>query len=272
LPGLHARGKLTALAVNLVTARNRRGDMTNSRHRRSTATLAALVGIPLMLALAACAPSDPTPRPTGTSTTSAIPGESGSPSPSPTPTSEETVDAATLVVTASTISVFGTDGSTLASETYRSDAVTVVAHLSEALGEEPTVTTYDGSEGGGCPGGTTYAFGGFELSTPATLGSAGSFGSGDQYSVLILGPATGRGISIETVAGLHIGSTRAEFEAAVGDEILIDEYGGSSGFGFDIQNPEAGPYDHIGVAVGFDGGVMFDMFAPALIGFAGDCG
>jgi len=240
--------------------------MTTDRHRLLAATTAAALAL---LTLAACVPSAPTPRPTTTSTPSATPDESESATPTPT---EGSVEAATVVVTASGISVFGTNGATLVSETYRADAATVAGRLADALGEDPTVTTHEESEGGGCPGGTTYGFGGFEISSPATLGSAGSLGSGDLYSALITAPTTTGGIAIQTVAGQHIGSTRGEFEAAIGDEMIVDEYPEWSTFGFDILNPEAGPYDHIGVQAWFDGGTMASMLAPAVIGFVGDCG
>lgn len=236
--------------------------MTNSRHR-----LLALVAIPVILALTACVPSAPTPRPTGTSTPSAL---EGSESPSPTPTSAETVDAATVVVTGSTISVFGTDGSTLASVTYRMDAAAVAADLAAALGEDPQVTNLE-AVSDSCGSRTLYTFGGLEIGSPGAIGTAGFLGSGDLYDVYVLGTSTEAGVPIETVAGQHIGSTRAEFEAGVGDEILLDEFGGSSAYGFDIVNPEAGPYDHIGVQVWFDEGVIASMLAPAVIGFVGDC-
>jgi len=238
--------------------------------RASRFAVLAVAGM-LLVGLTACVEGPATPTPTRTSTGSSSPTPEASQSATPTPESD--VTAATVVVTASGIAVFGTDGSTLVSVTYRADAATVATQIAEALDEDPTITTYEESEGGGCPGGTTYGFGGFEISSPATLGSAGSFGSGDQYSALITGPATAGGVAIETVAGQHIGSTRAAFEAAVGDETLIDEYdGGSSTFGFDILNPEAGPYDHIGVQAWFDAGAISGMLAPAVIGFVGDCG
>ena len=43
-------------------------------------------------------------------------------------------------------------------------------------------------------------------------------------------------------------------------------------YGFDIVNPEAGPYDLIGVQAWFDGDRMTAWAAPANVGFIGDCG
>ena len=239
--------------------------MTTSRR-----PLIALVGISLLLALTACVPSDPTPRPTGTSTSSATPEESDSASPTPSP--DDTVDAALVLVTASAISVFGIDGSTLASETYRTDAATVAAHLAEALDEEMTVTNLPEVEGGVCPAQTVYTFGGLDLSTPPGIGSAGFLGSGDLYDAYVSGATTAGGVAIETVAGQRIGSTRAAFEAAVGDEIRLVQYEPNIAYGFDIVNPEAGPYDYIGVQGWFDDdGRMTGWGAPAAIGFVGGC-
>ena len=234
---------------------------------RPTATaLAALT----VLALAACVPSDPTPRPSGTSTSAATPEESESPS--PTPTSDDGVSAALVLVTASAISVFGTDGSTLASETYRTDAATVAARLTEALDEEATVTHLDEIEGGVCPAQTVYTFGGLDISTPSGIGSAGFLGSGDLYDAYVSGATTAGGVAIETVAGQHVGSTRTAFEAAVGDEIALNQYEPNIAYGFDILNPEAGPYDLVGVQAWFDDdGRMSGWGAPAAIGFVGGC-
>jgi hypothetical protein len=227
----------------------------------------ALVAL-TVLALAACVPSAPTPRPTSTSTASATPEESESPT--PTPTAGEAARAATVVVTASGISVFGTDGSTLASETYRTDAATVVAHLAEALDEEAVVSD-TGPIGASCDSLTVYGFGGLELSSPGGLGSAGSMGSGDLYDAYVSGATTAGGVAIETVAGQHVGSTRAAFEGAVGDETQFESYGPDA-YGFDIVNPEAGPYETIGVLAWFEGDRMMAWTAPAALGFVGDCG
>ncbi|WP_309713321.1 hypothetical protein [Pseudolysinimonas sp.] len=239
--------------------------MTTSRR-----TLLALAGIPLLLALSACVPSDPTPRPTSTSTSSPTPEESESAS--PTPTAGEASTAALVVVTATGISVFGTDGSTLASETYRTDAATVAAHLAEALDEEVAVTNLPEVEGGVCPAQTVYTFGGLDISTPPGIGSAGFLESGDLYDAYVSGATTAGGVAIETVAGQRVGSTRAAFEAAVGDEIRLEQYEPNIAYGFDIVNPEAGPYDYIGVQGWFDDdGRMSGWGAPAAIGFVGGC-
>lgn len=231
---------------------------------RPTAT--ALVAF-TVLALTACVPSEATPSPTATSG-SATPTASATPTPSPTAAGPE---AAKVVVTASGIAVFGTDGSTLVSATYRSNPSDVVAQLSTALGETPTVVPHPAA-GESCPAVTVSQFGSLELGTPGGIGSAGFVGSGDLYSALVLGTATASGVPIETVAGVQVGTTRTAFESAIGDEMLLEHYAGDGAYGFDILNPEAGPYDRLGAQAYFTGTTLSSWFAPAAIGFIGDCG
>jgi hypothetical protein len=221
----------------------------------------------LLLALTACVPSDPTPRPTGTSSSSATPEESDSASPTPT---GEASNAATVVVTASAISVFGTDGSTLASVTYVMDAAAVATALADALGADPEVSTSE-AYSDSCPSRTLYDFGGLTIGSPGGIGSAGFVGSGDRYDAYVSAPTTAGGVTIATVAGQQVGSTRAAFEAALGDEILLEQYIPNVAFGFDILNPEAGPYDYVGVQAWFDEDRLSAWSAPAAIGFVGDC-
>ncbi len=58
----------------------------------------------------------------------------------------------------------------------------------------------------------------------------------------------------------------------MGDEIALEQYEPNVAYGFDIVNPEAGPYEHIGVQAWFDEDRMSAWSAPAAIGFVGDCG
>jgi hypothetical protein len=146
----------------------------------------------------------------------------------------------------------------------------VAAHLAEALNEEATVSD-TGPIGASCDSITVYGFGGLEIYSPGGLGSGYSVGSGDLYEANVSGATTAGGVAIETVAGQHVGSTRADFEAAVGDEIPIEAYGPDA-YGFDIVNPEAGRYDLIGGLAWFESDRMSSWSAPAAIGFIGDCG
>jgi hypothetical protein len=235
--------------------------------RASRSPVLAVAGL-LLLGLTACAPGAATPTSTSASTGSTSPTPESSESATPTP--EPDVAAALVVVTASAITVFGTDGSTLASETYRTDAAPVVERLAEALDEEATVRD-TGPIGASCDSIRVYGFGGLEIYSPGGLGSGYSVSSGDLYEANVTGATTAGGVAIETVAGQHIGSTRAAFLTAVGDEIQIELYGPDA-YGFDIVNPEADLYDVIGVLAWFDGDRMSSWSAPTAINFIGDCG
>lgn len=214
-----------------------------------------------MLALAACAPDTAT-TPTPTSTT-ASEAPTSTPSAGPDGVDDE-VSAAVVVVTASTLSVFGTDGSTLASVTYDAEGAAVAARIADALDEEPVVTPIAGDVESPCPPATSYAFGGLQVRSPGSLGSVGSF------EVIVTGTATSGGVGIETIAAQQIGADRTVFEAAVGEVMPLYEPPHDQ-VGFDLVNPEAGLYDRIGVYASFTGGTLHFLAAPHLLGFVGSC-
>jgi hypothetical protein len=223
-------------------------------------TAPAVAGI-VLLALAACASPTATPTPTTTA-----PAES--PTPPPTPTSsaapdEVEVTAAVVVMTASTLAVFGTDGSTLASVDYDMDGAAAVAQIAEALDEDPVVTPIDGDVESPCPPATSYEFGGLQLRSPGSLWSVGA------YEVIVTGATTAGGVGIETVAGQRIGVARSAFLTAIGEYLVL--YDDSNRVGFDVLNPAAGPYDRIGVYSEFQGGDLVYLAAPNLLGFIGSC-
>jgi hypothetical protein len=223
-------------------------------------TAPAVAGI-VLLALAACASPTATPTPPATPTpTATAPSESPIPTASP---DEVEVTAAVVVMTASMLSVFGTDGSTLASVTYDLNGATAVAQIAEALGEEPVVTPIDGDVDGPCPPATSYEFGGLQLRSPGSLWSVGS------YEVIVTGPTTASGVGIETVAGQQIGVTRSAFLTAIGEYLVL--YDDPNRLGFDVLNPEAGRYDRIGAYSEFRGGDLVYLAAPNLLGFIGSC-
>lgn len=235
-----------------------------------TSILALAVG--LVLALTGCVPGDGTPTPTPLSSGSASSTPSapdGSPTPSEMGGAAEPVTAAIVVVTASTLSVFGTDGTTLLATDYVADAAGVAAQLTEVLGTTPRVSTQDALSDA-CPSRTLYDFGGMVLGTPGALGSPATVGLPGTYDVVVTTAAIG-GIPVETVGGQHVGATRAAFEAAVGDEALLDEYGSTSYFGFDIVDPAADPYDQVGTHAFFDGGVLTSLITPSVVRFVGGC-
>jgi hypothetical protein len=222
-----------------------------------------IVAVVALFALAACGPSAPTPSPTATG-----PSESPTPTPTSTPSSsaapgEIEVTAAVVVMTASTLSVFGTDGSTLASVNYEMDAAAAVAEIAEALDEDPVVTPIPGEVGGPCPPATSYEFGGLQLRSPSSLGAVGS------YEAIVTAATTSSGIGVETIAGQQIGAAQPAFQGAIGEFLVL--YDDPSRLGFDILNPEAGPYDRIGAYAEFSGGTLVYLAAPNRLGFVGGC-
>ncbi len=173
------------------------------------------------------------------------------------------MSAAVVVMTASTLSVFGTDGSTLASVNYETDGAAAAAEIAEALDEEPVVTPIPGDAESPCPPATGYDFGGLQLRSPGSLGSTGS------YEVIVTGATTSGGIGIETIAAQRIGATQAGFEAAIGEFMPL--YETDTILGFDIVNPEAHEWDRIGAYAEFSGGTLVYLAAPNQLGFVGSC-
>lgn len=215
----------------------------------------------LLLGLTGCAGA--TPAPTPTTTSSATPTPTSTATAAPSDPEEPEVTAAVVVMTASTLSVFGTDGSTLASVTYDMDGAAAVAQIAAALDEEPVVTPIPEVGGGPCPAATSYEFGGLQLRSPGSLWSTGS------YEVIVTGATTAGGIGVETLAGQRIGATQSGFLAAVGEFMVL--YEDSNRVGFDVLNPEAGPYEYIGAYAEFSGGTLTYLAAPNQLGFVGSC-
>jgi hypothetical protein len=216
----------------------------------------------LLVGLTACVPTTPTPAPTTSSGTTPTPTATSSASPSDP--EEVEVTAAVVVMTASALSVFGTDGSTLASVNYEMDGAAAVAQIAGALDEEPVVTPVPGDVDSPCPPATSYEFGGLELRSPGSLGSVGAF------EAIVTGTMTTAGVGIETIAAQQIGASRATFEAAVGEVMPLYEPPHPQ-VGIDVLNPEAGVYDRIGVYANFTGGTLDFLAAPRLLGFIGSC-
>lgn len=221
-----------------------------------------VIAASMLLVLTACVPGagSPTPTPTGT------PMESATPTSGPAATAEPDeadVTAAAVVMTGSTLSVFGTDGTTLASVDYEMDAAAAVAQIAEALDEAPVVTPIPGDVESPCPPATSYEFGGLQLRVPGSLWAAGS------YEVIVTTTTTSSGIGIETVAGQQIGAPRSAFEAAVGEFMVL--YDDANRLGFDVVNPEAHEWSRIGAYAEFSGGDLVYLAAPNRLGFVGSC-
>jgi hypothetical protein len=166
-----------------------------------------------------------------------------------------------MVVTASTISIFGTDGSTLVSADYDMDAAAVAALIAEALGADPVISS-TASVGSGCDSDQTmYDFGGLLLRSPGLVGVTGA------YEAVVSAPATTSGVVLETVGGQRVGASEAVFLAAVGETVLLGEYaqpGYPSGasYGFDIINPEVSEYEQVGAYAQVVGGALESFNAP----------
>lgn len=233
---------------------------------RSRSALVVTFGLSLVLALTACGPGAPTPP----SSADPSPSATSSGGPSPSSTADETpVAAASIVVTASRLSVFGTDGSTLVSANYDMEASAVAARIADALGVDPAVSSTTGV-GSGCDSDQTmYDFGGFLLRSPGFIGTTGA------YEAVITAPATSGGVVLETVGGQRVGANEAAFLAAVGETVLLGEYPAfgsypaGANYGFDVINPEASEYEQVGAYANVVDGVLESFNAPYY--FYADC-
>lgn len=214
-----------------------------------------------LLALTACGgPSNPSPAPSDPATPAA-----GSPTPTPASTStDDAVDAeaATVVVTASSLQVFDTDGVAILGTAYLDDPASLVGQLGSLIGA-PTVTSTPGTNSGCDADQTMYDFGGLLIRTPGFVGTTGD------WEVEVTAAVTGSGLPISTIGGIQVGASRAAFEAAIGDEVLTGDYPDSQYFGFDILNPAVAEFDYVGSIARFDGGLLVQISTPHFV--YGDC-
>lgn len=246
---------------------------------RPSSRFAALVALPLLAVLAGCGVATPmpsadstegipTPRPT------AIPEPTGAPTPVPTPEPTATaapeqpaapvVLATSVVVTSRTVTAYGADGTTLAAVGFdESDHAGAAERFAVALGAEPDVST-TGAIGTGCDADqTVYDFGGFLLRSPGYVGAIGPI------EVEVRAATTASGVPITTVGGVGVGTTRADFDAAVGSVTDLGSYSGRNWVGFDRVNPEAPETEAIGSIARFDAGVLAQWNGPRYL--YGDC-
>lgn len=85
-----------------------------------------------------------------------------------------------------------------------------------------------------------------------------------------MGATTRGGVPIETVAGQRVGATYEAFSAAVGDDVMLIDYGrGVISVGYDQINPGAPEYEEEGALAWFVDGVLTDVFLPHL--YWADC-
>lgn len=227
--------------------------------RLAPAASIALAAV-LLVGLTACDPGAAAPTPTGSSAPTSTPVASATPTPTAT---EDGVEAAKVVATSSRISVFATDGSTLAALDYTGDPSAVASALAEALGVSPATSSTTGEDTGCDADQQIWDFGGLVLRSPGHVGSVGAL------EVEITSATTGGGIPIETVAGQRIGAARGAFEAAIGDDVLVGDYPPSAYLGYDVVNPADAEFDHIGTLARFDGGSLAQLNMPHYL--YGDC-
>jgi hypothetical protein len=209
----------------------------------------ALAGL---FALTACGPGSPAPAPT-------TPSASAAPVDTETPGADDEADAAaaSVVVTAESLQVFDTDGVAVFGTLYLDDPASLATQLGLLLGA-PTVTSTTGV-GSGCDSDqTTYDYGGLLIRTPGYIGSSAP------WEVEVTAATTASGLPISTVGGVQIGTEVAAFEAALGDEVLLGDVG-NPWYGFDILNPEASEFDHVGTLAQFHAGALTQFNTPYLL-------
>lgn len=142
----------------------------------------------VLVALAACAPLAPEAAPSPTAT-------SASPTPTPTPTP---VPAA-LVLSPSGIAVVDSAGATTSSALF-TEPDAVVSLLTATIGAEPTITDTSGQKGGS----KNWDWPGIRAQTSW------------QWIIVTATAPEVAGLAVQTVSGIHVGSTRAEIAAAPG--------------------------------------------------------
>lgn len=203
--------------------------------------------VAVVLALGGCAaqpaPADPSP----------------SSSPAPSVSASPEVKPESIVITSAGIRVVGTDGSTLLEVGQESNEPAVFAGLAEVLGIEvsgvvvptPAPLCFDDT--------TEYDFGGFVLTVPGQYPAhiAGAFQAHVQRA------ATTGGIPLVSIGGVHVGSTEAEFTAAVGPTVPLFSYNGMTAVGFDLLGED------VGSQASFENGVITDLWMSRVLG--SDC-
>jgi hypothetical protein len=227
--------------------------------RPAASAVAALA----LLALTACGAGGlPTPQPSGPSTVAPSPADPATPS--ATPTQQQDVDdeadirAAGVVVTSESVAVYAADGLQLFGTLYAGEVEPMIEVLTELLGD-PVITTTE-AEGTGCDADQTmYDYGGLLVRSPGFIGTVGP------WEIVVTAAATSSGVPISTVGGQQVGASRAAFEAAVGDEVLVGDYPPSAWLGFDILNPEVSEFDWVGTLARFDSGTLVSFNTPYLL-------
>ncbi|TAL41950.1 MAG: hypothetical protein EPN91_09470 [Salinibacterium sp.] len=208
-----------------------------SRTRFATVAAVALIA---SVSLGACA-KEPVPVPTASETPSATP--------TPAPPSK-------IILDGKGVSVNSDDGLIL-EVLYSTDIATAVSMFSDAIGEDPVITSTP--DNGACdPARTTYDWGGIKFDDPGFFPTAGDAKFGGRLT----GTKTTGGITVETLNGQHIGSTPAEMDAAIPDARIFHIADSGTDVFFDVQDPEDPQSQQWGVTAVADSGKAFLILAP----------
>ena len=210
--------------------------------------------------LTACSPagSPATPPPPSVSPTAPATVE---------PVDEEDPDpeAATILLRTDFFAVLDDDGAVMQQFDYFDDPTAAIAALTEVFGSAPTVTAFEGHTHQ-WPG-NAYAWDGFSIVD--WVGGPG-IAYGEDFAVTA-GSAVVRGLAVETVGGITVGSSDAQIVAA-GGLVQSFSYEGTSAtwYQLDVQpgtDPEwaefqGGPKIYVNAAVDIAGGPVTLLTAP----------
>lgn len=164
------------------------------------AGLAALVA----LALGGCGP---TPEPDRTPSASATPAATATPRSTPTSEPEPEPRVATIVLRTETLTLLDEGDAVVATFSFLDEPAPLIALLTEAFGADPAVSLDAGSME--TPTATIYEWGGFTLWDQDYVTPRLGF---PNFLVIAEAPAVS-GVALETLGGVHVGSSAAEVAA-----------------------------------------------------------
>lgn len=172
--------------------------------------IAPAIAVTLLALLTACEPGG---SPSAPATPDSSPGDSSSSTPEPEPTEaldEDESGAATIVITTSLLLINDDEGSTINHFDYFDAPTAAITALTDYFGGDPVVTAFEGGKHS-WPG-NYYTWDAFTLID--WVGGPG-IPYGEDFGVRSTA-ATVRGLHVETVSGITIGSTNAAVAAAGG--------------------------------------------------------
>jgi hypothetical protein len=189
-------------------------------------------------------------------------GSTAAARPSPTTTEVAPVEAASILITGSSVSVLDADAHVIVDIPFGTESESAAAQLAEALDAHPATiaVTADGS----CRAARTdYDFGGLILNSPAHSLA----GPGAAYTIKMTGTETAGGVDLMMPGGQRIGASVSAVLAAVPGSVLMDRGDGAADVFVDFEAPD-GPNAWGAVAFA-QSGVVMSYHSP--IYFYGDC-